>query len=134
MGMGRAMSGQLDAYEVDPVFRCHIWTGKFGSNGRPVIWRGNRPSSAYKVAYELEHGPVEDGLVVDHLCRRSVAPKACVNPLHLEAVTKSENEMRTGWRYRAKRTRCPNGHELALNRIVTPEGGWVCRQCMKEST
>jgi hypothetical protein len=116
---------QLDAYEVDPVFGCHVWSGKTGSNGRPIVWRGRRPSSAYKVAYEEQVGPVADGLVLDHLCRRE---RTCINPLHLEPVTKRENEMRKSWNYRASMKKCPKGHSMG-GALVTPEMGRLCRTC-----
>lgn len=76
------------------------------------------------------NGPVPDGLVLDHLCRR----RNCKAVHHLEPVTQSENEKRKSWRYRAKRTHCPRGHELANTAIVTPQGGRVCRTCNKEAT
>lgn len=40
--------------------------------------------------YELAHGNIEEGLVVDHLCRN----KLCVRPDHLEAVSQSTNVRR----------------------------------------
>jgi hypothetical protein len=47
---------------------------------------------AHRVAYEQFVGTVPDGLELDHLCEN----KACVNPGHLEPVTRSEN-VRRGW-------------------------------------
>lgn len=119
---------QLDAYELDAVFGCHLWTGRVGSNGRPVIWRGNKPSSAYRVAYEQAVGEVPSGQVLDHLCRRST----CINPLHLEPVTKEENERRKSWAYRCKRKVCAKGHDMSTA-LVTPEMGRLCRTCAKEN-
>ncbi len=118
------MSSQI-SYEVDPTFGCHLWTGKRAQDGYPVIWRGKRPSSAHRIAYELELGPIADGMVLDHLCRR----RDCINHVHLEPVTQSENEKRKSWRYRSKRKSCKNGHDLRVTGVVTPEGGKVCRQC-----
>lgn len=118
------MSSQI-TYDVDPTYGCWLWTGKLGSNGRPVVWRGRKPSSAHIVVYEIEVGPVPDDRVLDHRCRRVL----CVRPSHLEPVTKSVNEMRKSWSYRVRTMkRCPSGH--ALDRpLVTPEMGILCREC-----
>ena len=111
--------------EIDPVYGCHVWTGKLDKDGYAVLWRGNRAYRAYVVAWEAEHGPIADGFVVDHGCRN----RRCVGITHLELVTKSENEKRKHWKWRAKRKECKRGHDLGVNGIVTPHGGRVCRAC-----
>lgn len=116
---------QLLAYEIDPIYGCHLWTGDRGSNGRPIIWRGRRPSSAYRVAFEHAGEVVADDQVLDHLCRR----ERCINAAHLEAVSKAENERRKSWAYRCRRQHCARGHSLA-DALVTPEGGRLCRICL----
>lgn len=123
------MSALLDAYDVDPLYGCHLWTGKLGNNGRPIVWRGRRPTNAYQAVYELEVGSVPVDHVIDHLCRRVL----CIRSLHLEAVTRHENELRKSWAYRCKRKRCARGHDLSTA-MVTPEGGRLCRQCAKEAS
>lgn len=112
------------SFAIDPVFGCYVWTGKLGSNGRPVVWLGRKPSSAHKLAYEREVGPVAAGLVLDHLCRNPL----CVRALHLEAVTRHENELRKSWAYRVRRTRCPAGHDMS-DALITPHFGRLCRTC-----
>lgn len=115
--------------ERDPVFGCELWTGKLGSNGRPIVWLGRAPVNAYVIAYERLHGAVPADHVVDHVCRRVL----CVNPAHLEAVTKPENERRKSMRYRLARRRCRRGHPLTeATRLTTPEMGVLCRTCAKE--
>jgi hypothetical protein len=107
------------------VFGCELATGRRDKDG--YAYHGS--SRAHIVAYERVHGAVPDDLVLDHLCRR----RHCCAPHHLEAVTQSENERRKQWRYRARRTHCPRGHELSVNAVVTPEGGRVCRTCNREA-
>jgi len=107
--------------ERDPIYGCERWTGKLDKDGYGFHGR----SRAHIVAWERERGVVASGLELDHLCRR----RNCVALHHLEPITRGENEKRKSWRYRARRTHCPAGHELAVNRIVTPEGGAVCRAC-----
>jgi hypothetical protein len=112
--------------EVDPIFGCHIATGRRDRDG--YAFHGS--TRAHIAAWTREHGPVPDGKVLDHLCRR----RACCAPHHLEAVTQSENERRKSWAYRSRIARCPRGHDLRTNAILTPEGGRVCRQCNREAT
>lgn len=116
--------------EVDTTFGCALWTGRTDRrDGRALVWRGRTPVVAYRAVYVAEVGPIKDELVLDHLCRRP----HCVAPHHLEPVTPNENEKRKSWAYRARRTTCPQGHDMKLNAATTPEGGRVCRQCNREA-
>lgn len=45
---------------------------------------------AHRFAWELQNGPVPDGLQVDHVCR----VRSCQNPRHLDVVTGEENQRR----------------------------------------
>ena len=105
---------------VDPVYGCWLWQGKLDDDGYPLLSNGRR---ALRVVYESEHGGIADGLELDHVCRR----RSCVR--HLEPVTREENERRKSWRKRSKRRMCVAGHDLALNAMITPEGGKICRIC-----
>ena len=49
---------------------------------------------AHRVTYEHRYGPVPPGLDVHHECQNT----SCVNPDHLRAVTRGENNAyRPGW-------------------------------------
>ena len=109
----------------DPVFGCELWTGRLDRDGYPF----HGSSRAHIVAWIAERGELPDGMEIDHLCRR----RHCCALHHLEAVTRSENEKRKRWQYRARRTHCSRGHALAEHSVVTPEGGRVCRQCNRDA-
>lgn len=71
--------------EVQPD-GCWFWTASL-RDGYGQIRVGASVRSAHLVIYELVVGQVPDGLDLDHLCR----VRHCVNPAHLEPVTRFEN-------------------------------------------
>jgi hypothetical protein len=68
---------------------CWIWQLTLNQDGYARTYRRGT-TLAYKAYYERVHGPVPDGLQLDHLC----CQRDCVNPYHLEAVTNIENTRR----------------------------------------
>jgi hypothetical protein len=107
------------------AFGCVLVTHRLDREG--YAFHGS--SRSHIVAWVNAHGPIPEGMEVDHLCRR----RNCKAVHHLELVTRSENEKRKSWKYRAKRKQCPKGHDLQVNRVVTSEGGVICRQCNREA-
>jgi len=69
---------------------CLLWLGRRNQWGYGMVAYNHTRYVAHRMAYELHVGPVPDGLELDHLCRNP----SCVNPLHLEPVTHSENMKR----------------------------------------
>lgn len=110
--------------ERDPIFGCMLVTSRLDRDG--YAFHGK--TRAHIHAWTNEHGVPAEGMEVDHLCRR----RNCTALHHLELVTRSENEKRKSWRYRARRTTCPRGHSMEFA-LVTPEGGRLCRSCEKEA-
>ncbi len=108
---------------------CWQWTaGKIPSGyGSFHVARMSRAAS-HRYAWEVLRGPIPDGLTLDHLCRN----KLCVNPEHIEVVTRGENTLRAvdiGARNRNK-THCEKGHEFTPeNTRMASRNGRTHRRC-----
>lgn len=94
-----------------PIGRCEEWPGGINKSGYGVTTVAGRTRYAHRVAYEEFLGPLDERLVVDHLCGN----RRCVNPDHLEQVTLAENARRGQFRRRARE----RGEEW--NPVITAE-------------
>ncbi len=109
---------------------CWLWTGaNNGTYGLFAVREQKAPAYAHRWAYEHWKEPIPTGLEIDHLCRVPL----CVNPSHLEAVTRGENNHRG--LLGVLRTHCKNGHEFTPDSVYTYTlaSGRVqrrCRQCV----
>lgn len=77
-------------WEESPDTNCWEWTGYIMPSGYGLTSRDGQKTSAHRANYEDFVGPIPEGYEIDHLCRN----RACCNPGHLEAVTRSENQRR----------------------------------------
>jgi len=73
---------------------CWIWTGRTQAG-----YGKHRGLGSHRYAYMHLRGEIPDGLELDHLCNTP----PCVNPWHLEPVTRQENSRRRWERYWAQR-------------------------------
>src|SRR5574343_1677663 len=75
---------------------CWEWTMGTDSSGYGVMavklvdgpgrygWRASR---VHRIVWTATHGPIPDGMVIDHTC----CNRLCCNPAHLQVVTQAEN-------------------------------------------
>lgn len=113
----------LDKIEVDRDTGCVVWVGALGTHGYGNFYVGGRYLRAHRFAYEYFVGEIPDGLTLDHLCRN----RACVSPMHLEAVTLKVNNERGS---KATQTHCVNGHQFTTeNTIIRSNGTRRCKAC-----
>lgn len=113
---------------------CWLWTGalRYGYGHFRVGGRQGRREMAHRFAYEKLIGPIPSGLDLDHLCR----VRNCVNPRHLEPVTRKTNILRgeSHLAQQARRLECIHGHALqGENLYVTPQGRRQCKECRRTS-
>ena len=85
------------------------------ARGRSVM------QTVHRVAWFAAHGPIPDGMTVDHICRN----RKCINVDHLRLLTNVENARNNGF---AIRTHCPKGH--TYDETNTRRDGRGHRRCI----
>lgn len=116
--------GALDRITVGAKGGCWLWAGAFSSGG----YGHYRNKSAHRVVYEALVGPIPQGLDLDHLCR----VRACVNPRHLEPVTRQENLRRSPLvgKFKPRKAVCQRGHAMVDGNLkISRNGDRRCRTC-----
>lgn len=104
----------------EPNTGCHLWCGMQTSSrgGAPygIVVVLRRKVRAHVFFWERAHGPVPNGLELDHLCRQTL----CVNDEHLEPVTRRVNALRGigASAINAKKTHCVHGHLFAGPNLI----------------
>lgn len=114
---------------VDASGVCWEWTG-FLTEGygrfQPSV---GQTVSTHLWAYRTLVGPVPDGMELDHRCRN----RCCVNPDHLQPVTKVINILRGGSPHavNARKTHCPKGHAYDDVNTINDRNVRRCRTCRR---
>lgn len=116
---------------IDETSGCWLWNGTLSASPRSSGYALVNREYAHRVSYEVFVGPIPEGLEIDHLCRI----RHCVNPDHLEPVTRRENLLRgdTFAARNARKTHCPQGHSYSGENLYVYKGGRKCRTCHREA-
>ena len=125
-----ALEHFLDKICPDPNSGCWLWLASLDTHGYGHIGIAGRIRQAHRISFLHFMGPIPQGRELDHLCR----VRSCVNPRHLEPVTKSTNQKRgiagaTLQASRLAKTHCRNGHEYSGMNLILKNGYRQCREC-----
>lgn len=108
---------------------CRYWSAYKNAGGYGVFGVGQRSVLAHRFAWEVERGPIPDGMTIDHLCRH----RDCVNPRHMEVVTPRENKRRQRPPHHIPGL-CRSGRHLMTADNMNPSGREkrICKACHAE--
>lgn len=128
------LSEKLAARSIhDPQTGCTIYTGRLNHRGYGIIGFGGKTLRVHRAAWELEKGPIPEGLTLDHYRlnpgpRNAPCSKACFATAHLECVPLAVNIKRAG--VQSLKPFCPQGHPYdEQNTMRRRDGSRVCITC-----
>lgn len=109
---------------------CWLFAGYVHTQGYGRIYymKDGKPTYdlAHRAVYSTFVGEIPEDYTIDHLCM----VKSCVNPEHLETVTRSENSIRANIaRDGLLKRLCTKGHERT--KVTSKDGSskWDCLEC-----
>jgi hypothetical protein len=115
---------------------CWLWTGALavGGYGRFSL-SGDCRVLAHRMAWELTHGPIPDGLDVLHSCDANYPPgditnRRCCNPAHLGLGNQAENNAHM---FRTGRAKFPHGSRHGCARLTEEQIIEIRRRYVRNS-
>ena len=103
---------------------CWIWCKYATPGGYGYASLNGRCDYVHRHSYRTHRGPIPEGTEIDHRCR----VRLCMNPDHLEAVTRGENQRR-GARGFGLTGRCRSGQHEATDQNIYVHPGSGHRRC-----
>ena len=111
---------------------CHVFRGAKTAAGYGCFSIEGETVAVHRHVWERVHGPIPDGMVLDHQCR--VRP--CCNEDHIRLVTPkinaTENIVGVCWQLNAAKTHCSKGHPYNEANTYRSKTQRQCRQCQRE--
>jgi hypothetical protein len=105
---------------------CWEWQQHL-NRGYGVFTVHGKAKMAHRVMWELVGHKVDLSLELDHICNN----RKCVNPKHLQEVTRQVNLLRSGSQsaLNARKKTCPKGHPYTGRNLMVFRGKRHCRTC-----
>jgi hypothetical protein len=72
---------------IDTATGCWLWTAALSEDGYGAYWSDGGMRRAHRIAYETLVETLAADVVIDHKCFQP----SCVNPAHLRAVSRKQN-------------------------------------------
>lgn len=126
-------------FSIEKTDDCWYWTGALTKGYAVIILSDGSRVYAHRLAYEVQVGPIPEGMEIDHLCHTTecqageLCPhRRCVRGDHLAPANHYDNMMRgTGFApMNAAKTHCPHGHPYSGNNLlITKSKTGFARRC-----
>lgn len=109
---------------------CLEWTRWRNAEGYGYTSFRNHPERTHGLMFRAVKGPIQKGMIIRHTCDNP----SCMEPSHLLIGTEADNtadSLARGRHFRAAKTHCKRGHDLAIHAKVFAGGGRSCQACAK---
>lgn len=115
MNITRTLINRFDAkVRINEETGCHEWTGAKNEKGYGWFSLDGAVKKAHRVAWQLTHGPIPQGLYVLHACDNP----SCVNVNHLFLGTHADNMLDMARKGRSRTTKLSLDDVYAIRSAV----------------